>query len=124
MRQPTGAALIASGAFAVALWYWHAPGPYTATFESVAVYWLMHATAFGTALWLWIALLDAAGVPHAGTSIPEDLKAPSAEATAVRGAAEGLITQFGDEARRYLRTIARYNAEAWPGLAEVVNPTS
>jgi putative membrane protein len=59
IRQPARAALIASGAFAVALWYWHAPGPYTAAFESTAIYWLMHATAFGTALWLWVALLDA-----------------------------------------------------------------
>lgn len=60
MRQPARAALIASSAFAVTLWYWHAPGPYAATFESAAIYWLMHATAFGTALWLWVALLDAA----------------------------------------------------------------
>ena len=60
VRQPARAVLIASGVFAVALWYWHAPGPYTATFESAAVYWLMHATAFGTALWLWVALLGAA----------------------------------------------------------------
>jgi putative membrane protein len=60
VRQPAGAALIASGAFAVALWCWHAPAPYTATFESDAVYWLMHVTAFGTALWLWVTLFDAA----------------------------------------------------------------
>ncbi|HEY5048458.1 MAG TPA: cytochrome c oxidase assembly protein [Rhizomicrobium sp.] len=60
VRPPARAALIASGAFAVALWCWHAPGPYTATFESAALYWLMHATAFGTALWLWVALLDVA----------------------------------------------------------------
>lgn len=60
MRQPAHGALMAAGAFAVALWYWHAPGPYTATFESDVVYWLMHVTAFGTALWLWAALLDAA----------------------------------------------------------------
>jgi putative membrane protein len=52
-------ALAASAAFAAALWFWHAPGPYAATFESDAVYWLMHATAFGAALWLWMALLDA-----------------------------------------------------------------
>ena len=53
-------ALVASGAFAVALWFWHAPGPYTATFASDGVYWVMHITAFGTALWLWTALFAAA----------------------------------------------------------------
>jgi len=58
MASHAHGALAASGAFAVALWFWHAPGPYTATFESDAVYWLMHLTAFGTALWLWTALLD------------------------------------------------------------------
>jgi len=52
-------ALAASGAFAATLWFWHAPGPYAATFASVAIYWLMHVTAFGTALWLWTGLLDA-----------------------------------------------------------------
>ncbi|HEY5290603.1 MAG TPA: cytochrome c oxidase assembly protein [Caulobacteraceae bacterium] len=56
---PSHGALAASGAFAVALWFWHAPGPYQATFESVGLYWLMHATAFATALWLWVALFDA-----------------------------------------------------------------
>ncbi|HEY5106769.1 MAG TPA: cytochrome c oxidase assembly protein [Caulobacteraceae bacterium] len=53
-------ALAASGVFAAALWFWHAPGPYTATFASDGVYWLMHVTAFGTALWLWTALFAAA----------------------------------------------------------------
>lgn len=53
-------ALAAAGVFAAALWVWHAPGPYTATFESAAVYWLMHVTAFGSALWLWATLIGAA----------------------------------------------------------------
>ena len=52
-------ALAASGAFAATLWVWHAPGPYAATFGSDAIYWLMHASAFGTALWLWVAMLGA-----------------------------------------------------------------
>ena len=44
--------------FAVVLWCWHAPGPYAATFHSDVIYWLMHATSFGAALWLWTALLE------------------------------------------------------------------
>ncbi len=51
--------LLAAGAFAAALWFWHAPGPYAATFNGDAVYWAMHLTLFGSALWLWKALLDA-----------------------------------------------------------------
>lgn len=49
----------AAAAFAVMMWVWHAPGPYTATFESDGVYWLMHATLFGSAVWLWSTLWSA-----------------------------------------------------------------
>ena len=51
--------LAAAVAFAAMLWFWHAPGPYVATFESDWVYWLMHITTFGAAVWLWRTLLDA-----------------------------------------------------------------
>lgn len=51
--------LLAAGAFAAALWIWHAPGPYAATFHGAGVYWLMHLTLFGSALWFWKAMLDA-----------------------------------------------------------------
>lgn len=50
--------LLATGAFTVALWLWHAPGPYAATFNGDFVYWLMHLTLFGAALWLWGAVLN------------------------------------------------------------------
>lgn len=49
--------LIAALAFGVFLWFWHAPGPYSATFESDVTYWAMHATLFGSAVWFWGALL-------------------------------------------------------------------
>jgi putative membrane protein len=48
--------IAATAAFALALWVWHAPGPYTATFESTAIYWLMHVTTFGAALLFWMAM--------------------------------------------------------------------
>jgi len=54
-------AVPAAGLFWVLLWFWHSPGPYQATFDSTFVYWSMHVTVFGSALWLWSALLDA---PH------------------------------------------------------------
>ena len=54
IRSPAGA----TAAFALALWFWHAPGPYDATFASPAIYWLMHLSVFGTALLVWNVLLD------------------------------------------------------------------
>ncbi|MEO1969887.1 MAG: cytochrome c oxidase assembly protein [Sphingomonadaceae bacterium] len=47
----------AVGAFFLALWFWHMPAPYTATFRSTFVYWTMHLTLFGSAIWLWHHLL-------------------------------------------------------------------
>jgi putative membrane protein len=54
-------ALFAASVFAVILWFWHAPGPYAATFNGAAVYWLMHVTAFAAALWLWRAAFESPG---------------------------------------------------------------
>ncbi|WP_372783504.1 cytochrome c oxidase assembly protein [Phenylobacterium sp.] len=53
-------------AFALALWFWHAPGPYDATFASPLVYWLMHLTVFATALMVWNVLLEA----RAASAVP------------------------------------------------------
>lgn len=45
-------------AFFVSLWFWHMPLPYEATFYSVAVYWCMHLTLFGSAAWFWYVLMQ------------------------------------------------------------------
>lgn len=45
-------------AFTAALWVWHMPVPYEATFRSTAIYWAMHLTLFGSAIWLWRDLLN------------------------------------------------------------------
>ena len=50
--------LLATGVFALLLWFWHAPGPYAVTFSSIALYWAMHLSLFAAAVWLWSALLD------------------------------------------------------------------
>lgn len=60
-------------AFMVALWLWHMPGPYDATLRSTPLYWAMHLSLFGTALWLWRALIghapnDAVNVLAAGVA--------------------------------------------------------
>jgi len=47
-----------AGAFAAAIWVWHMPAPYEATFRSTATYWSMHVSLFGTAIWLWRDLLN------------------------------------------------------------------
>jgi putative membrane protein len=50
--------LWASGVgFLVALWFWHMPVPYDETFASTPIYWLMHITLFGSAVFLWRELL-------------------------------------------------------------------
>lgn len=55
--RPIGTALPAF-AFGAALWFWHAPLAYAATFAPDGIaYWAMHATLLGSAVWLWVALL-------------------------------------------------------------------
>jgi hypothetical protein len=81
---------------------------------------LLHALYVELEPALQIAFLDAAGVKHEGATIPEDLATPYADAAAVRVAAVALVKDHGDEARRYLRTIALYNADAWPSLGDVL----
>ena len=44
-------------AFSAALWLWHMPVPYDATFRSAPLYWAMHVSLFGSAIWLWRHLL-------------------------------------------------------------------
>ena len=43
--------------FLIALWFWHMPVPYQATFDSDTVYWLMHITLFGSGVLVWRELL-------------------------------------------------------------------
>jgi len=52
------AALSATALYAALLWFWHSPEPYAATFDSDIVYWSMHVSMIGSALWLWHVLLD------------------------------------------------------------------
>lgn len=48
---------VAATFFGIALWYWHMPRPYQASFESHLTYWLMHVTLTGSAVLLWESLL-------------------------------------------------------------------
>lgn len=55
--RSSGALWTAAGAFLVALWVWHMPTPYAATFTSTSVYWAMHITLFGSGILLWHELI-------------------------------------------------------------------
>lgn len=48
----------ATTVFFAALWFWHMPRPYDATFDSSLTYWCMHVTLFGSAMWLWREILQ------------------------------------------------------------------
>jgi putative membrane protein len=57
-RAPSSTGLWTSAAFFfMALWFWHMPVPYDATFRSTALYWAMHLTLFGSGIWMWRELL-------------------------------------------------------------------
>jgi putative membrane protein len=59
--QPTSRAWLlwtSTVVFFLALWFWHMPVPYEATFTSVWTYWAMHLTLFGSSILLWRELLD------------------------------------------------------------------
>lgn len=60
--------------------------------------------------------LDAAGVSHEGGRIPEELEPPYADGPAVQRGIEAVRSAHGEDGERYLRTLARYNAGAWPGI--------
>ncbi|MGH7105016.1 MAG: cytochrome c oxidase assembly protein [Acetobacteraceae bacterium] len=109
--KPQGALfspLIAAVTYAVVLWFWHAPAPYVATFASTTVYWLMHVTMFGAALWLWAGLLDRAPahiVPVIGAGI----------FSSVQMGFLGAVIVF---APRPLYTVYDFTTRAW-GLTQL-----
>jgi putative membrane protein len=57
-RWPGQEAVAALG-FAAALWVWHSPAFYDATFRGTAVYWTMHLSTWGAAVLFWRAVLRA-----------------------------------------------------------------
>lgn len=67
-----------------------------------------------------IAFLDAAGTKHENGRMDEALEPPYADAEGVRRGALVVKERFGEDGMRYLRTLARYSHEGWPGIDEVV----
>jgi hypothetical protein len=66
------------------------------------------------------SFLDAAGVAHENGRMGEELTPPYADADAVRRAAAVVRERHGADGERYLRTLARYSREGWPGIDEIV----
>lgn len=66
------------------------------------------------------AFLEAAKVKAEGAVIDESLRPPFADAEAVARAAAVVQERFGADGEHYLKTIARYNPEGWPGIEWVV----
>ena len=60
--------------------------------------------------------LDAAGVPHTNGAMAEDLTPPFADEEAVRRGVAAVRERHGEDGERYLRTLARYASEGWPGI--------
>lgn len=66
------------------------------------------------------SFLDEAGVEHEGGKMADDLEPPYADAEAVRRAAAVVRERHGADGVLYLRTLARYNADGWPGIEAIV----
>lgn len=95
-------AFAGAAAFTAMLWFWHSPSPYAATFTSNFTYWAMHLTTFGSALWLWRAVLHA----------PPEQMAGAIASTLMTGLQMALLgalitfTPFPVYAPHYLTTVA------------------
>jgi putative membrane protein len=59
--KPGGRPIAAALLFAGLLAFWHAPVPYELTFASTPIYWAMHLSLIGSAVWLWSEIFAADG---------------------------------------------------------------
>ena len=64
--------------------------------------------------------LDAAGVSHENGRMAEELEPPYTDAEGVKRGAAAVREAHGEDGMRYLRTLARYSREGWPGIEDVV----
>src|ERR1044071_6203399 len=64
--------------------------------------------------------LDAAGVKHDTGKISEELQSPYADEAGVKRGVAAVRAKHGEDGERYLRTLARYAADAWPGIEPAI----
>jgi hypothetical protein len=67
-----------------------------------------------------ITFLDSARVKHDGGAMAEDLASPYADAPSVERAAATVWEKHREDGMRYLRTLARYSRDDWPGIEDQV----
>ncbi|MFR9778592.1 cytochrome c oxidase assembly protein [Micromonospora sp. MS34] len=60
LRRPTTYALLAGGAQAAVLWFWHLPGPYVAAVDDPVPHAVEHLCLLATAWWFWTPVLGPA----------------------------------------------------------------
>jgi putative membrane protein len=103
LRLLGGGALLATAAFGAILWFWHAPVLYRATFDGPVIYWLMHLTLFGSAVWLWAEILAArhGRLGHAFTAL---------SATGLQMGVLGAVLTFAPKA---IYAVHAVTAPAW-----------
>lgn len=65
--------------------------------------------------------LEAAGVPHKNGKIAETLEPPYANSDSVLRGVAAVQAKHGVDGVHYLRTIARYSHDGWPGIDKVVS---
>jgi putative membrane protein len=80
---------LSAAVFFAALWFWHMPAPYDATFSSTGIYWSMHLTLFGSAILLWRELL------HHGAERTADVLAVAALTSMQMGLLGAVLTFAG-----------------------------
>ena len=68
-----------------------------------------------------ITFLDAVGVAHENGVIPESAEAPYGTTEAVAAGVAAVRAAHGDDGERYLAALRKYNAEAWPGIAQALD---
>lgn len=103
LRPREGTSWVPTVTFMLALWLWHMPVPYAATFHSTLLYWAMHLSLFASAIWLWRALTT-----HAPARAMEVLAAGTA--TTVQMALLGAVLTL---ASRPLFAPHYFTTEAW-----------
>ena len=111
LPAPSGRGLWpATGAFFVALWFWHMPTPYDATLASTPVYWAMHLSLFGSGVWLWQELLGS----------PSSRTLQALAAGTVSSMQMGLLGAVLALASHPLFSAHLFTSEAW-GLAPLAD---
>jgi hypothetical protein len=81
---------------------------------------LLHALYVSVQPAIQETFLKAAGVKAEGAVIDESLEAPFTDEAGVKRGAAAVLEKFPEDGKHYLRTIAHYNATAWPGVSELV----